>query len=169
MLFSQEMLISVRLLAKYIIIIYALGSAHEKFGIRIRAVSKPLHSRNFFLGWVGRTAELFQILIDTLRGCLHYIGATFAPEWVHSSSFSWLYICYMIPPQNVMPQVTPVWVHPGCCTGARVSFWYEISQQYHVNVKRLQVSVWNQSAGRLEWVAHAHICNFESYVYFINM
>ena len=74
------MLISVTLLAKYVIIIYALGLAHEKFGIRIRAVSKALQSRNFFLGLVGRTAELFQILIDTLRGCLHYIGATFAPE-----------------------------------------------------------------------------------------
>ena len=169
MLFSQKMLISVTLLAKYVIIIYALGSAHEKFGIRIRAVSKALQSQNFFLGWVGRTAELFQILIDNLRGCLHYTGATFAPEWVHSSSFSWLYICYMIPPQNVMLQVTPMWVHPGYCTRARVSLWYEISQRYHVNMKRLQVSVWNQSAGRLEWVVHAHIYNFESYVYFINM
>ena len=28
-----------------------------------------------------------------LRGCLHDTGATFAPEQVHSSSLSWLYIC----------------------------------------------------------------------------
>ena len=32
------MLISVKLLAKYFIIIYALGSVHEKFGVRIKAV-----------------------------------------------------------------------------------------------------------------------------------
>ena len=35
----------------------------------------------------------------------------------HGSTF-----VYMIPPQNVMPaRVTPAWVHPGCCTGARIS------------------------------------------------
>ena len=28
-----------------------------------------------------------------LRGCLHDTGATFTPEWVHSGSLSWLYIC----------------------------------------------------------------------------
>ena len=28
-----------------------------------------------------------------LRDCLHDTGATFAPEWVHSGSLSWLYIC----------------------------------------------------------------------------
>ena len=83
----------------------------------------------------------------------------------HSSTF-----VYIIPPQNVMPaRITPEWVHPSCCTGARISPRYYISQRYHVNTKRPQVSVWNQSAGRLERVAHAHVCNFESYVYFINM
>ena len=91
-----------------------------------------------------------------LKGCLHDTGATFAPEWAHSGSLSWLYIFYMIPPQNVMPAlVTPAWVHPGCCTGARISLRYEISQRYHINTKQPQVSVWNRSAGRLEWVAHA--------------
>ena len=30
---------------------------------------------------------------------------------------------YIIPPQNFMPaRVTPAWVHPGCCTGARISW-----------------------------------------------
>ena len=39
---------------------------------------------------------------------------------------------YLIPSQNVMPvRVTPAWVHPGCCTGARITLWYEISQWYH--------------------------------------
>ena len=28
-----------------------------------------------------------------VRGCLLDTGATFAPEWVHSCSLSWLYIC----------------------------------------------------------------------------
>ena len=56
---------------------------------------------------------------------------------------------YMIPPQNVMPaRVTPAWVHPGSCTGARISLRYEISQRHHVNAKRPPVSVWNRSTGR---------------------
>ena len=91
-----------------------------------------------------------------LRGCLHDTGALsprseFTPVPSHGSIF-----VYMIPPQNVMPaRVTPAWVHPGCCTGARISLRYEISQRYHVNAKRPPVSVWNRSAGRLERVAHA--------------
>ena len=31
--------------------------------------------------------------VSLLRGCLHDTRATFAPEWVHSGSLSWLYIC----------------------------------------------------------------------------
>ena len=38
----------------------------------------------------------------------------------------------MITPENVIPAR----VHPGFCTGARISFRYEISQRYHVNEKR---------------------------------
>ena len=34
------MSISIKLLRKYVIIIYALGSVHEKFGIWIKAVPK---------------------------------------------------------------------------------------------------------------------------------
>ena len=75
----------------------------------------------------------------------------FTPVPSHGSIF-----VYMIPPQNVMPaRVTPAWVHPGSCTGARISLRYEISQWHHVNAKRPLVSVWNRSAGRLERVAHA--------------
>ena len=75
----------------------------------------------------------------------------FTPVPSHGSIFD-----YMIPPQNVMlARVTPAWVHPGSCTGARISLWYEISQWYHVNAKRPPVSVSNQSPGRLKWVAHA--------------
>ena len=44
------MLILVKLLAKYIIIIYALGLVHEKFGVRIKANPKSFHSRNSWLG-----------------------------------------------------------------------------------------------------------------------
>ena len=36
------MLISVKQLKKYVIIIYALGSVHEKVGVAIKAVSKFL-------------------------------------------------------------------------------------------------------------------------------
>ena len=34
------MIISVKLLTKYVIIVYALGSMHEKFGVLIKAVPK---------------------------------------------------------------------------------------------------------------------------------
>ena len=40
------MLILVKMLAKYFIIIYALGSVHEKFGVWIKAVPKPFQSRS---------------------------------------------------------------------------------------------------------------------------
>ena len=45
------MLILVKLLAQYIILIYAVGSGHEKSGIRISAVPKTLQeeSRNSWL------------------------------------------------------------------------------------------------------------------------
>ena len=43
--------------------------------------------------------------------------------------------------------VTPAWVHPGCCTGARISLRYEISQRYHVNAKRPHFSVGNRWTG----------------------
>ena len=41
-----KMLICVKLLAKYVIIIYALGSVHEKFGVWIKAVPKSLQRQN---------------------------------------------------------------------------------------------------------------------------
>ena len=60
-------------------------------------------------------------------------------------------VVYMIAPQNVMPtRITPGWVYPSCCIGARISHQYEISQRYHVNAKRPHISVWNRSTGRLE-------------------
>ena len=66
-------------------------------------------------------------------------------------------------------RVTPAWVHPGCCTGVRILLQYEISQRYHVNAKRPHVSVWNQSAGRLERVAHVrNVCDFESHVFYLH-
>ena len=40
------MLISVKLLTKDVIIIYALGSVHEKFGIWIKAIPKSLQRWN---------------------------------------------------------------------------------------------------------------------------
>ena len=92
---------------------------------------------------------------------LHDTRATFAPEEFtpvpsHGSIF-----VYMIPLQNVMPtRVTPAWVHPGCCTRAKISLRYEISQRYHVNAKRPHVSVWDRSVGRLERVAHALCLRF---------
>ena len=59
----------------------------------------------------------------------------FTPVPSHGSTF-----VHMIPPQSVMPaRVTPAWVHPGCCTEARISLRYEISKRYHVTTTRLGV------------------------------
>ena len=49
----------------------------------------------------------------------------------------WLYICLHDTTTNFMLAR----VHPGSCTGARISLRYEISQRYHVNTKRPPVSV----------------------------
>ena len=58
------MLTSVNPLTKYVIIIYALGLAHEKFGVCIKAVPKSLQRRNSRPGLAKRTAEPFQIETD---------------------------------------------------------------------------------------------------------
>ena len=57
------MLILVKLLTKYVMIIYALASVHEKFGVWIKAVPKSLQRRNSRPGWAKRTPEPFQIEI----------------------------------------------------------------------------------------------------------
>ena len=43
------MLILVKLLEKYIIIIYALGSANEKFHVWIKAIPESFQSQNSWL------------------------------------------------------------------------------------------------------------------------
>ena len=58
------MLISVKLITEYVIIIYALGSVHEKFGVSVKAVPQSLQSRNSRPGQEKRTAEPFQIETD---------------------------------------------------------------------------------------------------------
>ena len=86
----------------------------------------------------------------------HSHRSEFTPVPSNGSTF-----VYMIPPQNVMlAQVTTAWVHPGCCTGARISLPYKISQPYHVKVKWPHVLVWNRYAHRLERVAHAQRLRF---------
>ena len=74
-----------------------------------------------------------------LRGCLHDTGATFAPvsplrfPLMALNLFTWYH-------HSVMPaRVTPAWVHCGCCTEARISLRYEISQRYHVTTTRFGV------------------------------
>ena len=76
------MVISVKLPTKYGLIIYALGSVHEKFGVYIKAVPKSLQRRNSRPGNAKRTAgrselkqafltdsdaELFVYLIQCIR------------------------------------------------------------------------------------------------------
>ena len=53
------MVISVKLPTKYGLIIYALGSVYEKFGVYIKAVPKSLQRRNSRPGNAKRTAEPF--------------------------------------------------------------------------------------------------------------
>ena len=130
---------------KEIIVIYALDPAHEKFTVW----NKVVHSRNSHAAHLN-LGGVYMTLGRLLRRC------EFTPVPSHGSTF-----VYMIPPQNVMlSRVTPAWNHPGCCTRARISLQYEISQWYHVNAKRSQVSVWNRSASRLEWVVHAWCLQF---------
>ena len=57
------MLILVKRIGKHVIIIYALSSVQEKFGVWIKTVPKSFHSRNSGSGWAWRTAEPFQIEI----------------------------------------------------------------------------------------------------------
>ena len=100
---------------------------------------------------LSRVGSGARLLGSLSKGVFTWNRGELNPVPRHGSIF-----VYMIPPQNVMPaRVTPAWVHLGCCTGARISLRYEISQRYHVNAKRPPVSVWNRSAGRLERVAHA--------------
>ena len=89
--------------------------------------------------------------IYSVRGCLHYTGATFAPEWVHSNSLSWLYICL---------HDTTTKCHASASSprllyrGENFTPVRNLATVY-VNAKRAHVSVWSRSAGRLERVAHA--------------
>ena len=47
---DADLNILVKLLTKYVIIFYALGLAHEKFGVRIKAVPKSIQSSKSRLG-----------------------------------------------------------------------------------------------------------------------
>ena len=82
----------------------------------------------------------WRLLLHYFRGCLHDTGATFVPEWVHSGSLLWLYICL----HDTTTKCHAGASHPGSCTGARISLGYEISQRYHVNAKRPPFSLWNR-------------------------
>ena len=93
-----------------------------------------------------------------LRGCLHDTGVTEAPVEVHSSSLSWLSICL----HDTITKCHAFMSHSGVSSpwllfslGARITLWYKILQWYHVNANWPTVSVWNRSAGGLEWVALA--------------
>ena len=74
---------------------------------------------------------------------------------------------YMWRPQNVISaRVTPAWVDPGCCTGARISLSRNgIMKTRNDHPFRCEIGLlvdWN--GWRMRFV-----CDFESHVYFINM
>ena len=65
--------------------------------------------------------------------------------WVHLRAFSILR-------NRLTRSLGQTRVHPGCCTGERISPRNQTSQRYSVNAKRLPVSVWNRSTGGPEGV-----------------
>ena len=74
---------------------------------------------------------------DLVRGCLHDTRSTFAPERVHSSSLSWLYICL----HDTTTKCHAGASHPSVSSPRLLylsenSLRHEISQRYHVNAKR---------------------------------
>ena len=77
----RKMLISVKLLTKYLIVIYALGSIHDKFGVW--AVPKSLQRRNSRPGQAWRTAEPLQI-------------ETRVPNWFRRRTFHVLNSMYIL-------------------------------------------------------------------------
>ena len=102
--------------------------------------------------WLLITPQFRCDLICWFSGFLHNTGATFVPVRVDSSSLSWLYICL----HDTTTKCHAGMSHPRrefSPVGVRISLQYKISQRYLVNAKWPHVSVWNRSAGRLEWVA----------------
>jgi len=59
------MLISVKLLTKYVIRIYALGSVREKLGVTIKGVPKSIKSRKLIPGRAKRKERLHHSKIET--------------------------------------------------------------------------------------------------------
>ena len=64
-------------------------SPRNKFKLQFLPYSSPF----FYLTFDNKSVKGEQSDSDTLRGCLHDTGATFAPRRVHFGSLSWLYIC----------------------------------------------------------------------------
>ena len=77
------MLISVKQLTKCVVIMYALGSVNEKFGVWIKAVPKSLQRRNFQPGLAKRTAKPFQT-------------ETSVPNWFRRRTFHALISMYEV-------------------------------------------------------------------------
>ena len=96
-------------------------------------------------------------VVSCLRGCLHDTGATFAPEWVHSGSLSWLYICL----HDTTTKCHAGASHPGVSSPRllyRGENFSQVRSLATVSWIWPHVSMWNRSAaaGRLERVAHAY-------------
>ena len=70
----RKMLISDKLLTKYVIITYALGSVHEKFGVRIKAVPKSLQRRKERL---SRSKLKQAVLIDSDAEISMYLNSMY--------------------------------------------------------------------------------------------
>ena len=94
------MLISVKLLTNYVIIIYTLGSVHEKFGVWIKAVPKSLQIKGEIPGreclkclgyWVWRKHNR----MDKYHQFLLFIRSTFLYHGRPESCFQSLLVPLM--------------------------------------------------------------------------
>lgn len=91
--------------------------------------------------WFYTAVQNVRIFRIVTKGCLHDTGGTSNPVRLHPSSLLWL--CIRLHDTNTKCHkgaILPMWVHPGCCTGLRVSFCYENSFQCQVNAVWLFIS-----------------------------
>ena len=120
-------------------------------------------TKGVFTGHRGDFRAGARSLQFPLMALQNVMPARVTRAWVHLRAFSILR-------NRLTRSLTQARVHPGCCTGERISPRNETSQRYSVNAKRPPVLVWNRSTGGPERVGHAiNVCDFEWHVHFINI
>ena len=105
---------------------------------------------------ITRSEEYSELLSSTDGGVNMIPGRlSHRREFTPVPSLSSVFVYMISPIKAMLGRLNTAQVHPGCCTGAKISFRREISQWYHVKEERPLVPVWNRPPGGLERVAHA--------------